>query len=713
MPPPDPSNPVTPPRSQRHAHDTPERTPAEGTVVSVSVAPAVPPILTASATPGSLFAALGRRWLLALSLGLLGAGLAGAALWQLVPAPFTAQLQLELKKPPTYMPGTEGLTNDDYLRTQAALIRSPQVLNAVLANGQVKELASVPQDPAEAQEWLVKNFTIKLLAGDSFLPLKFSCADGRDAATILKVIVEEYRNELRRIRKAEHQRLESSLRLADKDLKALAVPPYDPKALEQARVSRRTVESALQRARADLEARKENMTAPSDKEIADAVEEYLKSDMDYRELKKKLDPVLQEMKLIIQVSKDRENDLQLVPLRRIQAGLEKEMGAIRKKVEVRLKDRLTREARARQEEKLEPYKDKVVALEQERNAWAAEVTRLELLETPDFRTKLAKANALEAARSALQQKIADMTLDGDDLRWVPPTPDPAVPTSPDRKTQLGAVALGSLGVFGVLLFTVALVEFRGRRVTSADAVSQGLGIPTVGTVPLLPARARLAALGGQESGWHGRLTESVDAIRTFLLRALGDGPHVVLVTSAVQGEGKTSLASQLAASLARAWRKTLLIDGDLRKPAAHQLFQLPVEPGLSEVLRGELELGDVIRPTTVGRLWLMPAGQWDAHALQALAQEGVGGLFEQLREEYEFVIVDSCPVLPVSDTLMLGQHVDTVLFSVLRSTSRLPSLYAAWQRLAALDIPVLGAVVAGGGNAVGGLDIQYPKAPAK
>ena len=157
----------------------------------------------------------------------------------------------------------------------------------------------------------------------------------------------------------------------------------------------------------------------------------------------------------------------------------------------------------------------------------------------------------------------------------------------------------------------------------------------------------------------------------------------------------------------------MLIDGDLRQPAAHRLFDLPVEPGLSEVLRGELELADVIRPTTVGRLWLMPAGQWDAHALQALAQEGVGSLVEQLREEYEFIIVDSCPVLPVTDTLMLGQHVDTVLFSVLRGTSQLPTLYAAWQRLAALEIPVLGAVVAGGGSSLGGLDFQYPRPAAK
>src|SRR5262249_22586444 len=94
---------------------------------------------------------------------------------------------------------------------------------------------------------------------------------------------------------------------------------------------------------------------------------------------------------------------------------------------------------------------------------------------------------------------------------------------------------------------------------------------------------------------------------------------VVLVTSALGGEGKTSLASHLATSLARAWRKTLLIDADLRNPGAHRQFDLPSEAGFCDVLRGGVEFDDVIRATPVSRLWLMSAAQWDAHASQALA----------------------------------------------------------------------------------------------
>ena len=180
-----------------------------------------------------------------------------------------------------------------------------------------------------------------------------------------------------------------------------------------------------------------------------------------------------------------------------------------------------------------------------------------------------------------------------------------------------------------------------------------------------------------------------------------------MVTSASGGEGKTSLASQLAASLARSWRKVLLVDGDLRHPAAHKLFELHQEPGFSEVLRGDVPVGDAIKPTALSRLWLLPAGNWDAHAVQALAQDGVRGVFEQLKEQYDFIIVDSCPVLPVADALVLAQHVDGVIFSVLRDVSRVPAVHAAQQKLQALDVRTLGAVVIGASGDVSSAAYNY------
>ena len=192
------------------------------------------------------------------------------------------------------------------------------------------------------------------------------------------------------------------------------------------------------------------------------------------------------------------------------------------------------------------------------------------------------------------------------------------------------------------------------------------------------------------------MLESSDGLRTVLLQAgRNEGVRVVMVTSAGIGEGKTSLACQLAASLGRSGRRTLLIDSDLRNPAAHTQFNMQLAPGFAEALRGEIDPDDAIKPTSVANLSLLPAGQCDPAAIQALVQDEVQTLFFHLKEEYEFVILDTSPVLPVADALVIGQYADAVLFSVLRDVSKLPLVYEAQQRLAALGIRMLGAVVSG------------------
>jgi polysaccharide biosynthesis transport protein len=238
-----------------------------------------------------------------------------------------------------------------------------------------------------------------------------------------------------------------------------------------------------------------------------------------------------------------------------------------------------------------------------------------------------------------------------------------------------------------------------------------LGLQLVGTVPDYSQHHWLSWFGrgrGDAGYTQSLLTESVDAARSLLLHtARTEKVQIVMITSALAGEGKTSLASHLAASLARAGRRTLLLDSDLRKPTLHRLFNMSREPGLSEVLRGTAGLPEVIRDTPIANLSLISAGQADASALQALAQDAIADLFTQLRTQYDFIVVDSCPVLPVADSLLVGQYVDAVIFSLLREVSRLPRVQAAYQRLAMLGIPMLGAVVSGTRDHTYGSDYHY------
>jgi succinoglycan biosynthesis transport protein ExoP len=192
------------------------------------------------------------------------------------------------------------------------------------------------------------------------------------------------------------------------------------------------------------------------------------------------------------------------------------------------------------------------------------------------------------------------------------------------------------------------------------------------------------------------LLESVDATRTMLMHAARTGSHrIVMIASAVGGEGKTSLASYLATSLAQSGVRTLLIDADLRNPSIHGVYELALAPGLSEVLRGEVECTEAVAATSVPDLFVLAAGQCDRQTIRVLTQGGLGPVLGQLKDCYDFVIVDSSPILPVADASIIAQHVDAVLFSIMRDVSSKTKVIAALQRLQCFGVSILGAVVTG------------------
>jgi capsular exopolysaccharide synthesis family protein len=266
-----------------------------------------------------------------------------------------------------------------------------------------------------------------------------------------------------------------------------------------------------------------------------------------------------------------------------------------------------------------------------------------------------------------------------------------------EKRKLLAASAAALACMALVLLGVSYREFAARRITTGEDVIFGLGWRLVGALPALPERGRRKVLGaGDYNYWQSLLTESVDATRAMLLHAARvEGIRSVMVTSAVAGEGKTSLSCHLATSLARAGRRTLLVDCDLRSPAIHRLFELPVEPGFSEMLDGKADCPEVIRSTAADNLWVIPAGRYNAQTIQLLSQDVLSPVFNRLKEQFDFIIIDSSPVLPVADSLVIGQHVDVLIFSLLRGVSRIPNVYAAYQRLNALGIRIMGAVVSG------------------
>jgi capsular exopolysaccharide synthesis family protein len=289
--------------------------------------------------------------------------------------------------------------------------------------------------------------------------------------------------------------------------------------------------------------------------------------------------------------------------------------------------------------------------------------------------------------------------------------DPAkVPRTKDEMKRIRNTGAAAIGALACILAGVSFWEFQARRISTVDQVARGLGMRVVGSLPPLPTSSR-RALSGPRSGaadWQSLMVESVDAARAMLLHASrAEGLRSVMITSAMPGEGKTSVTSHLAASLARSGRRILLIDCDLRRPAIDRLFDLPDSSGLCEVLRGELALIDAVQPTEAGNLSILPAGHMDATALEALGRGDLQAILDAVESQYDFVIVDSAPVLPVADSLLVSQHVDAVIFAILHGVSRMPTVQAAYERLAMLGVRVLGAVVAGTQDATADAGYKY------
>jgi polysaccharide biosynthesis transport protein len=175
---------------------------------------------------------------------------------------------------------------------------------------------------------------------------------------------------------------------------------------------------------------------------------------------------------------------------------------------------------------------------------------------------------------------------------------------------------------------------------------------------------------------------------------LGRG-RCVMITSAIGGEGKTTLAAQLAARCGDAGLSTLLIDSDFRNSALHEVLGVPDGPGLSDLLKDETTFDQVVLPVQEGVFYLLPAGTAIVDTSRVLQGPKFGQLINQLRQLYDLIIIDSPPVLPVPDALIMGRWADGAVLAARYDISRFPQVERARRQLDNAGIPILGTVING------------------
>jgi capsular exopolysaccharide synthesis family protein len=164
----------------------------------------------------------------------------------------------------------------------------------------------------------------------------------------------------------------------------------------------------------------------------------------------------------------------------------------------------------------------------------------------------------------------------------------------------------------------------------------------------------------------------------------------------VSDEGKTSVASQLAMSLSRSIKeRVLVIDGDMRSPDIHRVFQIDRDPGLVAVLGGQCELADAIVTTWSDRVHFLPAGKPARNPLDLLADGAWAELLARIPADYRYVIVDTPPVLAASEALVLAKAADAAIICTMRDRSRTEQVLLVQKRLKAVGGNPVGIVLNG------------------
>ncbi len=256
------------------------------------------------------------------------------------------------------------------------------------------------------------------------------------------------------------------------------------------------------------------------------------------------------------------------------------------------------------------------------------------------------------------------------------------PVSPNRLgLMIYATVLGLMLAIGIPF----LIEYLDHTLSNMEEVEAAFQLRGLGIIPKIGNVEDSPRLLDHPESKESNILENFRVIRTNLLSmgSVSKPPHVVIVTSAMPKEGKTFVSSNLALSFAQTGAKTLLIDTDLRRGRLHRLFGYRKQPGLSGVLLDQVTLDEAIRPTPNENLFMLSAGQHLETGTELLGSEKFIGILDQLRKRFDRIVMDTPPVLGLSETSILQNHVDGVLFVIWSGQTPIKSVQAAIEILQA------------------------------
>jgi capsular exopolysaccharide synthesis family protein len=685
-----------------------------------------------------------RRWFSAVGLGLIAGALAAAAVWTLVPVRYTAFAELRMKEVADkvlFDTAEKQAAFRTYKQTQMRMATSPFVLSAALGKPEMANLKTfaTKSDPVH---WLENKLEVISPPGaGEFVRISLTGDEPAELAAIVNAVTQAYMEEVvnseklkRQKRKDDleqiHRGIDEQLRTRRQSMRKLAqaletsnleaLTTKQQMAAEYfAQLRREHAQTRFERMRTESQLASET-TGTAESANAEVPDILVDGRIDLEPEVLRLNERVRTLEDLIRRTRQNvnsENHPTLVQYRNELKDIEKQIVDTRKEIRPRIVAQIQSASAANAASGVAQLQKRLEVLKAQEQQLGEEI------ETQQVQTKKLGGDSFEL--ELLQKEIDQReTMDGRvteeierlsiELQAPPrvvlhrPAEVPKLPVVAQKAKMTG---LAGFGAFFAICGGILLFDLSARKINSADDVVGTLRVPILGYLPELPRSFKHnddKPVRGRHLMLKNHWTESVDSTRTVLLHDTDQrSMKLIMVTSAISGEGKSTLSSQLAGSLARSGRTTLLVDADVRSPCLHRMFDVPLTPGLCELLRGEVEDHDVIRRTSQDGLFVVPAGQVTEEALRCMARDLTKPIFARFKSEFSFVVVDTSPVMLVVDPLLIGKHVDAAVFAVRRDLSRSTRTSAACQRLTALGIPVLGSVVIGVDQGSSGYGSHY------
>lgn len=289
--------------------------------------------------------------------------------------------------------------------------------------------------------------------------------------------------------------------------------------------------------------------------------------------------------------------------------------------------------------------------------------------------------------------------------------DSGLPVDTGRSSVIrGSIRRGAVVglAIGILVILIHVATFRTIR--SEAELRSLINVPCLGTLPFSQVKKRRKSASKEINILYDTnrsdYVEAMRLIRTRLERQL-EGKQVLMITSSISGEGKSTVASNLAISMALKGKRVVLVDCDLRNPSVGEIFNLTDNyPGLISVLRGETALADALyevkdKGIPVG-LTLLPGGARESSLVEILGSEAMSDVIRQLRQQADIVILDTPPSAMLVDAMMLVKHVDAIAYVIMSDFARRRYIIKGVEELSNSDAPIVGCILNGGSTRSGG-----------